>query len=94
MHDAIFTMGSCFARNVEESMIRLGLNVLLRDFDFPQQLLHPNHESLQAALNGPEHKRWIRTVLNKYSTHSMLNEFERIQLLLRISPRLRQKHED
>jgi len=76
--DAIFTMGSCFARNVEESMIREGIRVLLKDFDFPQQLLHPLHKSLQAGLNGPDHARWLRTVLNKYTTHSMLNEFERI----------------
>ena len=76
--DAIFTMGSCFARNVEESLIREGIRVLLKDFDFPQQLLHPLHKSLQAGLNGPDHARWLRTVLNKYTTHSMLNEFERI----------------
>jgi hypothetical protein len=76
--DAIFTMGSCFARNVEMSMIRAGVCVLLKDFDFLAELLHPMHAHLQEGIRGPERSMWFRTVLNKYTTHSMLNEFERL----------------
>ena len=76
--DTIFTMGSCFARNVEESLIRLGIKVSLADFDFPLEFFHPNYGRLETWVNTPLHGNMIRSVLNKYTPLSMLNEFERL----------------
>jgi hypothetical protein len=57
--DTIFTIGSCFARNVESSMIDIGMTVTSRELD-----LGPIGESLGFAAN----------FYNKYSVHSILNE--------------------
>lgn len=76
--DSIFTMGSCFARNVEESLIRLGINVLLAGFDFPIGYFHPNYGRLDTWVNTAHHGNLVRSVLNKYTPLSMLNEFERL----------------
>lgn len=58
--DTVFTIGSCFARNVESALASNGLIVLSREFD-----LGPIGESLGFAGN----------FFNKYSIHSILNEF-------------------
>ena len=76
--DTIFTMGSCFARNVEESLIRLGIRVSLADFDFPLEFFHPNYSRLFSWANTSLHGNLVRSVLNKYSPLSMLNEFQRL----------------
>lgn len=76
--DAVFTMGSCFARNVEESLIRLGINVMLAGFDFPLGYFHPNYARLDTWVHTAQHGNLIRSVLNKYTPLSMLNEFERL----------------
>lgn len=78
--DSIFTMGSCFARNVEHALVESGLRVLPEAFDFPLELLNPKAAELaRASLNAPLHYRVIvRAVLNKYSPLSMLNEFQRV----------------
>lgn len=76
--DTVFTMGSCFARNVEESLIRLGIKVLLADFDFPLGYLHPNYARIDTWVNTAQHGNLIRSVLNKYTPLSMLNEFQRL----------------
>lgn len=57
--DTVFTIGSCFARNVEAALINAGINVTSRDFD-----LGPIGESLGFAGN----------FFNKYSIHSVINE--------------------
>jgi len=56
--DRIFTMGSCFARNLEFRLARLG-------FDVP--LLAPRFDE-----DGP--KPLDASVMNKYTVHSMANE--------------------
>lgn len=78
--DSIFTMGSCFARNVEHALAESGVRVLPELFDFPLELLAPKAAELaRASLNAPLHYRVIvRAVLNKYSPLSMLNEFQRV----------------
>src|SRR4051812_19021443 len=51
VQDAVFTMGSCFARNVEDSMIRLGVRTLLADFDFPLHLFNQGHSKFASLIN-------------------------------------------
>ncbi|PRY25231.1 GSCFA family protein [Aliiruegeria haliotis] len=57
--DSVFTIGSCFARNVETALIGADVNVVSRDFD-----LGDVGESLGFAAN----------FFNKYSVHSVTNE--------------------
>lgn len=59
--DTIFTIGSCFARNVEAALIANELTVLSRDFD-----LGPIGDSVGEASN----------FFNKYSIHSIHNELK------------------
>jgi len=56
--DKIFTIGSCFARNIEEHLLRLGYDVPMMSFSVPKSewLYRPNG------------------ILNKYSPPSILNE--------------------
>ncbi len=77
--DSIFTMGSCFARNVEHALVQSGVRVLPEKFDFPLELLAPKAAQLARAADSALHHRVIvRAVLNKYSPLSMLNEFQRV----------------
>jgi len=57
---AVFTIGSCFARNIEEYLARLGLVVPTRDFSVP-----PEETPGGGRDNG---------ILNKYTPYSILNE--------------------
>ena len=59
--DTVFTIGSCFARNVEAALIDNGITVLSRDFD-----LGEIGESTGDAAN----------FFNKYSIHSIYNELK------------------
>ncbi len=62
--DAAFTIGSCFARNVEYKLARLGVNVLTSDFRLAGEYYANSTEKT------PDH----RGVLNKYNPHSMRTE--------------------
>lgn len=55
----IFTIGSCFARNIENHLIAAGYRVVTR----PIQIPGLEYEGSEATV-----------VLNKFTTHSMLNE--------------------
>ena len=77
--DPVFTMGSCFARNVEDSLIRMGVPIVLADFDFPEKYFAPEYNAFKnGMMDSPLRGLAIRSVLNKYTPYSMLNEFERI----------------
>src|SRR6185436_782200 len=55
----IFTIGSCFARAIENHLVDQGFDVPSHRFDIPGFELRPPYS---------------RLVLNKFTTHSMLNE--------------------
>ena len=57
----IFTVGSCFARNIEEQMGMLGLDMPMLDFTVPRE----EHDGARAA-----------GLLNKYTPPSICQEFE------------------
>lgn len=59
--DTVFTIGSCFARNVEAALIENNMTVLSRDFDLGEV-----GESIGEAAN----------FFNKYSIHSIYNEMK------------------
>ncbi len=59
-NDSVFCIGSCFARNIEEHLIYIGLDVLSR------RIVSPSHE-WPHRING---------FINKFTTHSMRNELE------------------
>jgi hypothetical protein len=61
--DSIFTIGSCFARNVENKLLKSGFNVLTSDFSLDAEYYMGDND-------GSAH----RGVLNKYNPHSMATE--------------------
>jgi len=79
--DRVFTMGSCFAREVESALSAQSVDVLLMDFVMPMDYVD------QSAPRITQQKKYadagynlfsIRSVLNKYSSASMVSEFERL----------------
>ncbi|MCA0200734.1 MAG: GSCFA domain-containing protein [Proteobacteria bacterium] len=75
--DGVFTMGSCFARNVEYALIAAGMRVLPEKWDFPSEFLHPDAAARARVATGVHHHVILRSVLNRYTPASMLNEFQR-----------------
>jgi hypothetical protein len=71
----IFTMGSCFARNIENKLMREGMDVLTGDFSLPIELY--NSADLRSAVQKESPMNGHRGVLNKYNVHSMLMELSR-----------------
>jgi hypothetical protein len=69
--DKVFTVGSCFARNVERALIENGVDVLGQEFSLPSEVLQGTVGALKNKVNA-------RSVLNKYSTLSISEEFERV----------------
>ncbi len=57
--DTVYTIGSCFARNIEKVLAENGMRVLSREFDLGE---------IGASLSDPSN------FFNKYTIHSILNE--------------------
>ena len=66
-----FTIGSCFAREIEDALIERELDVITAGFSVDPELV--------VASAGPKNKPGsIRAILNKYSTASIYNELVRV----------------
>ena len=65
-NDSIFTIGSCFARNVENKLARSGFNFVTSDFSLSSEYYLGEGEAASS-----------RGVLNKYNPHSMKTEILR-----------------
>ncbi|MCP4825712.1 MAG: GSCFA domain-containing protein [Shimia sp.] len=68
---SVFTIGSCFARNVEDALVTAGVDVITTQFDFESDLLL---NSVGALANKPN----PRSLLNKYSTQAIHSELHRV----------------
>jgi hypothetical protein len=75
----IFTMGSCFAREVENTLVRLGLPVLLNNHGVPAEA-YDSWDEEKGTGGGVQRGRLSRGALNKYNTHSMAHEIRRVVL--------------
>lgn len=69
----VFTIGSCFARNVERALISKGVPLIGSDFALDGDVLHASVGAMNNKVNA-------RSALNKYSTLSIVEEFERVLL--------------
>ncbi len=77
--DTVFTIGSCFARNVERYLELNDINLTLKDFHLPIKYYDSSHKHLRNDLNNPKRRPFVvRTVLNKYSTLSMFHDLDRV----------------
>jgi hypothetical protein len=65
----IYTIGSCFARNVEKVLLESGMNVLGMDFSVDQDVLL---DTVGVLANKVNDRSWI----NKYNTHAILGDLE------------------
>ncbi|WP_332692589.1 GSCFA domain-containing protein [Bosea sp. (in: a-proteobacteria)] len=75
----IFTMGSCFAREVENILMTRGLPLLLRGHGVPAEHFESwNEESGRGG--GANRGELSRGALNKYSVRSMAHELKRVLL--------------
>jgi hypothetical protein len=66
--DVVFTIGSCFARNVEGHLMNKGIKVAFEDFKLPADLYLSD--------DGTGTRQPHRGALNKYSTHSIYSDVE------------------
>ncbi len=77
--ESIFTIGSCFAREVESELIRLGIPLALDGFGVEaDQFESWNPETRWGG--GVPLGKLSRGALNKYSVHSMTAEVRRVLL--------------
>ena len=85
----VFTIGSCFAREIEKVLIGAGLDVPMKDFDIPLEYVdlannrryqnRAYHEARGEALWTKNH------ILNKYSVASIVSELRRIVGQVKVS---------
>jgi len=68
---SVFTIGSCFARNVENALVSAGVDVITTQFDFDSDLL-------LASVGAMNNKPNPRSLLNKYSTQAIYSELQRV----------------
>lgn len=75
--EPIFTMGSCFAREVENILMARGLPLLLEGHGVPAEHFESwNEESGRGG--GADRGQLSRGALNKYSVRSMTHELKRV----------------
>lgn len=75
----IFTMGSCFAREVENVLMMRGLPLLLWGHGVPAEHFETWNETTQRG-GGAAGGQLSRGALNKYSVRSMAHELKRVLL--------------
>ena len=81
----IFTIGSCFARNVEVYLIQQGMKLCTAGFSMPDNLYDPTHFGIHQHLKNPDRRPFVvRTPLNKYNLAAMQFELERCLLNLEL----------
>lgn len=74
-----FTMGSCFAREVEIALDDLGISITAADQVYPHSWFHPHMIKLleeSGSVDRPVARP--RSPINRYSVLSMLYDFERV----------------
>ncbi len=75
----IFTMGSCFAREVENILMMRGLSLLLEGHGVPAEHFESWNEATGRG-GGAARGSLSRGALNKYSVRSMTHELKRVLL--------------
>ena len=75
----IFTMGSCFAREVENILMTRGLPLLLEGHGVPAEHFESWSEETGRG-GGADRGQLSRGALNKYSVRSMTHELKRVLL--------------
>ena len=75
----IFTMGSCFAREIEKYLPRLGAELVFEKHGLPAELYETWNPETQTG-GGVTAGKLSRGAFNKYSVHSMSHEIRRVLL--------------
>ncbi|HYG89225.1 MAG TPA: GSCFA domain-containing protein [Azospirillum sp.] len=73
----VFTIGSCFARNVENTLLSHNLPLLLKSHGVPAEEYQTWDEATGRG-GGVGRGQLSRGALNKYSVHSMSHELKRV----------------
>lgn len=72
----VFTIGSCFAREIENVLLQKGLPLTTRDCGLPPQAYETWSEEKQTG-GGVTVGKLSRGALNKYNVHSMTHDIKR-----------------
>jgi hypothetical protein len=75
-----FVIGSCFSREIERVLEKYSFDFATKGFSIPLDFIDQDHKSLVKDLITPEKQYRIRSILNKYSPHTMLSELKRVLL--------------
>ncbi|HSK40897.1 MAG TPA: GSCFA domain-containing protein [Arenibaculum sp.] len=75
----VFTIGSCFARNVENTMLSHNLPLLLKHHGVPAEE-YQSWDEVTGRGGGVGRGQLSRGAFNKYSVHSMSHELKRVLL--------------
>ncbi len=75
----IFTIGSCFARNVENTLVQNNLPMLLKPHGIPAEEYDSWNEATQRG-GGVAAGQLSRGAFNKYNVHSMSHDLRRVIL--------------
>jgi len=73
----IFTMGSCFTRVIEDSLIGLGYTILLENHGLPSTYFVDMDEAAARTGTAPANEL-NRNCFNKFNVHSMSHEVRRV----------------
>lgn len=76
--DAIFTIGSCFARNVEGVLAHRGMNLVLANHGIEVEYYQSFDEA--TGVGGGVSGGLSRSAFNKYTAHSINHELRRVLL--------------
>jgi hypothetical protein len=71
----LFTIGSCFARNIENLLIRRNFPIVLKNFGTPPEMFRSWDEKTGG---GVQKGKLSRASLIKFSVHSMTHELRRV----------------
>lgn len=81
--DKIFTMGSCFARNIEKSLQKNGVSIVNNGFNGVADFVDKNHGGFKKFSKTKTTSEITQIIansgINKYHPASMLDELKRIQ---------------
>lgn len=85
--DTVFTMGSCFARNIEEELARIGCKVPTREFSVPQsERGGPRQNHLLTLFTPPTFSREIRWAESIYQRDGKVAEADCADYAFELAP--------
>jgi len=85
--DTVFTMGSCFARNIEDELAQIGCKVPTREFSVPQsERVGPRPNHLLTLFTPPSFSREIRWLESIYRRDGQVTKADCADYAFELAP--------